>query len=84
MALLVLIVSGALLGWLSSILARTEGSRAIVSQITIGLFASLVAGLILNNYAVMGGLSLGALGAAVAAAVVCLALYHVLTRRSAA
>ncbi|MEM6476332.1 MAG: hypothetical protein AAF687_09215 [Pseudomonadota bacterium] len=84
MALLVLIVIGALLGWLASILGRTEEPRAIVSQIAIGLFASLVAGLILNNYAVLGGLSPIALGAAVAASVVSLALYHVVARRSAA
>ena len=76
MALTVLIVIGALLGWMASILARTEAPGAILRQIAIGLIASLAAGLFMNNGAMLGGLSLIALGAGMGAAIVLLALYH--------
>ena len=76
MALTVLIVIGALLGWLASIMARTEAPAAILRQIGIGLVASLAAGLFMNNGTMLGGLSLIALGAGISAAVVLLALYH--------
>jgi uncharacterized membrane protein YeaQ/YmgE (transglycosylase-associated protein family) len=76
MALLVLILIGALLGWLASILARTEEPGEILRQIGIGMVAALVAGLIVNGGSLLGGLSLASLGAALAAAVVLLALYH--------
>lgn len=81
MALLVLILTGAVLGWLASILARTEGSAEILRQIGIGLIASLVAGLFMNSGTVLGGLSLVALAAGAGAAIVLLIGYHALMRR---
>lgn len=76
MALTVLIVIGALLGWLASILARTEAAGEILRQIAIGLVASLAAGLFMNNGTMLGGLSLMALGAGVGAAIALLVIYH--------
>ena len=76
MALAVLFIIGALLGWMASILARTEGAGDIVRQIGIGVVASLVAGVFMNNGTIIGSLSLTALGAASAAAIVLLVIYH--------
>ena len=84
MALLVLIIAGALLGWLASILARNESAGEILRQIGIGMVASLVAGLFVNSGTVLGGLSLMALGAGAGAAIVLLLAYHALLRRSQA
>lgn len=84
MALIVLIVLGALLGWVASILARTEDAGEIVRQMGLSLLASLIAGLIANSGTALGGLSLMALGAASVASVLVLVLYHVVLRRSAA
>jgi uncharacterized membrane protein YeaQ/YmgE (transglycosylase-associated protein family) len=81
MALLVLIVMGASLGWLASILARTEAPGAILRQIALGVTVSVVAGEIANDWAMIGSLSLAALGIALAASVAALALYHALVRR---
>jgi len=84
MALIVLIILGAVLGWLASIIARTEESGEILRQMGLSLLAALVAGLIANSGTVMGGLSLMALGAASVAAVLVLILYHTVLRRSEA
>ncbi|MDP5103216.1 MAG: hypothetical protein NWP98_04765 [Erythrobacter sp.] len=83
MALLVLIVLGATLGWMASILARTEAPGAILRQIALGLIAALVAGGIANGGSMLGGLSLLGLGAALAAAAVVLVLYNAIVRRKA-
>ena len=82
MALLLLITVGVTAGWLASIVARTEATGAILRQMGTGLVVSLVVGLIMNSGTVLGGLSMMALVAAVAATVAALVLYHVIMGRS--
>ncbi len=81
MALLVLIVLGATLGWLASILARSEAPADILRQIALGLAVSVVAGEITNNWAMIGSLSFLSLGVALAGAIVALVLYNAIRRR---
>ena len=83
MALLVLIVLGATLGWLASILARSEAPGAILRQIMLGLAVSVVAGEIYKDGTMIGSLSFLGLGVALAACLVALVLYHAIARRSA-
>ena len=83
MALLVLIVMGASLGWLASILARTEAPGDILRQVGLGMAVSVVAGEIANNGAMIGSLSLASLGIALGATAILLVLYHALTRNKA-
>ncbi|TAD81162.1 MAG: hypothetical protein EAY70_05115 [Sphingomonadales bacterium] len=83
MALLVLIVLGATLGWLASILARTEAPGDILRQVAFGLLVSVVAGEIANDGTMIGSLSFLSLGVALAATGVTLVLYHALVRRKA-
>ena len=84
MALLVLIVLGASLGWLASILARTEAPGSILRQVAIGVIVSVVAGEIANEGTMIGSLSFFSLGVALAATCVALVLYHaIFTRRKA-
>jgi uncharacterized membrane protein YeaQ/YmgE (transglycosylase-associated protein family) len=81
MALLVLIVLGATLGWLASILARTEGPGDILRQVGLGMAVSVVAGEIANEGTMIGSLSFLSLGVALASTGVALVLYHALSRR---
>jgi uncharacterized membrane protein YeaQ/YmgE (transglycosylase-associated protein family) len=81
MALLVLIVLGATLGWLASILARTEAPGAILRQVALGVIVSVVAGEIANEGTMIGSLSFLGLGIALAATGVALVLYHAIARR---
>jgi uncharacterized membrane protein YeaQ/YmgE (transglycosylase-associated protein family) len=83
MALLVLIVLGATLGWLASILARTEAPGAILRQIAGGIAVSLVTGGIANGGTMLGSLSFLGLGVALAVTGVALVLYHAILRRRA-
>ena len=81
MALLVLIVLGATLGWLASILARTEAPGDILRQVALGMVVSVVAGGFANDGAMIGSLSFLSLGIALSAAAAALLLYHALQRR---
>jgi len=83
MALLVLIVLGATLGWLASILARTEAPADILRQVGLGLIVSVVAGVFANDGTIVGSLSFLSLGIALAATAAALVLYHALARRVA-
>ncbi|MEE4316038.1 GlsB/YeaQ/YmgE family stress response membrane protein [Erythrobacter dokdonensis] len=83
MALLVLIVLGATLGWLASILARTEAPGAILRQIAGGVVVSLVTGGIANGGTMLGSLSFLGLGVALATTFIMLVLYHAVLRRKA-
>lgn len=82
MALLVLIVLGVTLGWLASILARTEAPGEIFRQIAAGVVISLAAGILTNDGTMLGSLSFAALGAALAATLVALVLYNAVRRRA--
>ncbi len=81
MALLVLIVLGTTLGWLASILARTEAPGDILRQIALGIVVSVVAGEIANEGTMIGSLSFLALGIALAATVAALVLFHAIFGR---
>lgn len=81
MALLVLIVLGATLGWLASILARTEAPGDILRQVMLGVAISVVAGEIANDGTMIGSLSFLSLGIAFAATGIALVLYHALAHR---
>ena len=83
MALLVLIVLGATLGWLASILARTEAPGTILRQVALGIAVSVVAGEIANDGTMIGSLSFLSLGIALASTGVALVLYHAIARKKA-
>ncbi|MEO0462762.1 MAG: hypothetical protein AAF127_06505 [Pseudomonadota bacterium] len=82
MALLVLLCLGASLGWLASILARTEAARDILRQIALAMMMAVVGGLIVNVGGVLGSLSLLALGVGTAAAIAGLVGYHAVMSRN--
>ena len=76
MALILLIVIGASAGWMASIIARAEAPGAVLRQMALGVLAALIAGLLTNSGTFLGGLSLVALGAAIAAAALVLLGYN--------
>ncbi|MDJ0978294.1 MAG: hypothetical protein QNI87_07140 [Erythrobacter sp.] len=83
MALLVLFVLGTTIGWLASILARTEAAGAILRQMGIGIVVAIGCGLAVNSGSVLGGLSLLALGVAAGVTIAVLVFYHAVLSRGA-
>ena len=48
MGLIILIIIGGILGWLASIVMRTDGQQGILLNVVVGVIGALLAGFILN------------------------------------
>jgi uncharacterized membrane protein YeaQ/YmgE (transglycosylase-associated protein family) len=48
MGLIILIIIGGILGWLASIVMRTDGQQGILLNVVVGIIGALLAGFILN------------------------------------
>ena len=48
MGLIILIIVGGILGWLASIVMRTDGQQGIFLNVIVGIVGALLAGFILN------------------------------------
>ena len=84
MALILLILIGGIIGWLGSIIMRSEESRTILHDIAVGLGGSLVVGLLVSNFTILGGLRLTSILAAVAGAALSVAAIYYYRQRQAA
>ncbi len=82
MGLLILVVVGALLGWLATIILRIEDGRAILTNALFGVLGSLLAGLVAGDGAIFGTVSGIALLWAVLGAIVAVALFNLIQQRS--
>ena len=82
MGLLILIVVGALLGWLTTIVLRIEDGRSILTNALVGVLGSLLAGLVAANGAIVGAVSAVALLWAVVGAIVFLGIFTLVRRRT--
>ena len=82
MGLLILIVVGALLGWLATIILRIEDGRGILANALVGVLGSLVTGLIAGNGAIFGTVSAVALLWAVAGSAGFIAMFNLVRQRA--
>ena len=82
MGLLILVVVGALLGWLATIILRIEDGRSILANALVGVLGSLVTGLIAGNGAVFGTVSGVALLWAVLRSVVAIGVFNLIRQRA--
>ena len=48
MGIIILIVVGGILGWLASIVMRTDGQQGILLNVVVGIVGAVLAGLLLN------------------------------------
>ena len=80
MGFVVLIAVGGILGWLASILSRSDDGRGIALNVGLGVIGALVAGALASNSSLLIGLSAPALLMALAAAAVLLGGFNVARR----
>lgn len=87
MGLIVLIIVGGILGWLASIVMRTDGQQGILLNVVVGIVGALLAGFILNPLVgggniMSGDFSASALLVSFLGAVVLLAIVNLFRRGS--
>lgn len=87
MGLIILIIVGGVLGWLASIVMRTDGQQGILLNVIVGIVGALLAGFILNpliggGNIMAGDYSMSSLLVSFLGAVVLLAIVNLFRRGS--
>lgn len=87
MGLIILLIVGGLIGWLASIVMRTDGQQGILLNVVVGIVGAVLAGLVLNpliggGNIMSGDFSMSALLVSFLGAVILLAIVNVFRRGS--
>jgi uncharacterized membrane protein YeaQ/YmgE (transglycosylase-associated protein family) len=87
MGLIILIIIGGILGWLASIVMRTDAQQGILLNVVVGIVGALLAGFILNpliggGNIMSGDFSVSSLLVSFLGAVVLLAIVNLVRRGS--
>lgn len=85
MTILYIIIVGGILGWLASVLMRTDAQQGIVLNVVVGIVGAVLAGLIISPLVgappiTTGAFSLEALLVSLVGAVIVLAIINLLRR----
>jgi uncharacterized membrane protein YeaQ/YmgE (transglycosylase-associated protein family) len=87
MGIVILLVVGGVIGWLASIVMRTDGQQGIFLNIVVGIIGSFLAGLLLTPYLggapiTAGAFDLKSIGVSFLGAIVLLAIVNLVRRGS--
>jgi len=87
MGIIILLVIGGVLGWLASIVMRTDGQQGLLLNIVVGIVGAFLAGLLLNpliggGNIMKGDYSISSLLVSFLGAVVLLAIVNLFRRGS--
>jgi len=85
MNLIILLIVGGILGWVASLIMRTDGQQGILLNIVVGIVGAILAGFLLNpliggGNIMSGNLSLSAILVSLLGAVVLLAIINLFRR----
>ena len=85
MNLIILLIVGGVLGWLASIVMRTDAQQGIFLNVVVGIVGALLAGFLISPLVGMGtindgSLSIGALIVSLLGAIVLLAVVNLIRR----
>lgn len=81
MNLIIILIVGALVGWLAGIIMRSGGG--IIFDIVVGIVGALIAGFLFGGSILEAPLSITAILYSLVGAVILLAIYKLVTRASA-
>ena len=82
MGIIILIVVGGILGWLASIVMRTDGQQGILLNVVVGIVGAFLAGLIVNGGSIATDINMMSLLWSFLGAIVLLAIVNLVRRGS--
>ena len=87
MNLIILLIVGGIIGWVASLIMRTDGQQGIILNVVVGIVGALLAGFVLNpmiggGNIMSGDLSLSSILVSLLGAVVLLAIVNLFRRGS--
>ena len=80
--IIILIVVGGILGWLASIVMRTDGQQGILLNVVVGIVGAFLAGLIVNGGSIATDVNMMSLLWSFLGAIVLLAIVNLVRRGS--
>ena len=80
--IIILIVVGGILGWLASIVMRTDGQQGILLNVVVGIVGAFLAGLIVNGGSIATDINMMSLLWSFLGAIVLLAIVNLVRRGS--
>ena len=85
MNLIILLIVGGILGWVASLIMRTDGQQGIILNVVVGIVGALLAGFVLNpmiggGNIMAGDLSMSAILVSLLGAVILLAIVNLFRR----
>jgi uncharacterized membrane protein YeaQ/YmgE (transglycosylase-associated protein family) len=88
MNLIILLVVGGIIGWVASLIMRTDGQQGILLNVVVGIVGALLAGFLLNPLVrggniMAGDLSISAILVSLLGSIVLLAIVNMFRRGSA-
>jgi uncharacterized membrane protein YeaQ/YmgE (transglycosylase-associated protein family) len=82
MGLIILVVVGGILGWLASIVMRTDAQQGILLNVVVGIVGAFLAGLVVGGGSITAGITMMSLLWSFVGAVVLLAIVNLVRRGS--
>jgi uncharacterized membrane protein YeaQ/YmgE (transglycosylase-associated protein family) len=78
--IIVWLVIGGIIGWLASIIMRTDAQQGILLNIVVGIIGAFIAGLVLNGGSINQDINLTSIIASLVGAIVLLAIVNMVRR----
>lgn len=82
MGLILLIITGGVLGWLATIALQIEDGRSILRNILAGIIGSVAVGLATSGVIFLGAIRASTLLYALAGAIILIGLYNIVRQRA--
>ncbi len=82
MGLIIWLIVGGVVGWLASLLMRTDAQQGILLNIVVGIVGAFLGGLIFGGGTINDGISLSSFLVSLVGAVILLALVNLIRRGS--
>ena len=80
MGIIIWLIVGGVVGWLASLIMRTDAQQGIILNIVVGIVGAAIAGLLLGKGNINGGLSIETFLWSLLGAVILLAIVNLIRR----
>ena len=82
MNLIILLVVGGLIGWVASMIMRTDAQQGVILNVVVGIVGAFLGGLLFGRGDINNGLSVTSFIVSLLGAIILLAIVNLFTRRS--
>ncbi|MGE4411673.1 MAG: GlsB/YeaQ/YmgE family stress response membrane protein [Sphingomonadales bacterium] len=82
MGLIIWLIMGGVIGWLASLVMRTDAQQGILANIVVGIVGAFIGGLLVSGGSINQGVSLSSFLVSLVGAIILLALVNLIRRGS--